>query len=86
MMVVLHLLLLVTFDRYDETMTSLFCLFLEILCNLRFLFYCAATRLVPNVDYCHDSKMHSRGNAVRVLFPDYLELQTGSSLLPLLSS
>lgn len=48
-MIVLHLLFLVTFDWYDETVMSLFCLVCESLYNLRFLFYCAATRLVPNV-------------------------------------
>lgn len=59
-----------------------FCLVWESLYNLRFLFNCAATGLVPNVDYCHNAKMHSCGNAVCVLFPDYLELQTGSSYYP----
>ena len=57
---------LLFFDWHDETMTSPFRSARESLYNLRFLFNCAATRLVPNVDYCHNAKMHSRGNAACV--------------------
>lgn len=49
MMVVLRLSFMVTFDQRDDTMASLFFLFEDGLYNLRFLWYCAATRLVPNI-------------------------------------